>query len=238
MAQPKVSVVMPYWNRPYLVSNAIHSILDQTFEDFELIIVDDGSEDQEIDHIVRRFGDKRIRVLRTEHKGLVHARNYGNKHAKADIIMQQDSDDLSLPDRIEKLFPYMKDYDVVVSGLYINVWSDAQECISRLYIPALPIDKKRILKEQYLPGIPMYKKSVWKSNPFRMETQHAYDWMMWLDWIYSHFKIKYLNEGLYEYIRQESSCSIIFEKDGRRKQSFEKIKEIMKKEYGVTAMAS
>ena len=225
---------MPYWNRAELVSNAIHSIIDQTFENWELIIVDDGSDDQEINHIIRRFGDKRVRALRTEHKGLVHARNYGNKHAKSNVILHQDSDDLSLPDRIEKMLPHMKDYDVVTAGLYINVWSEVQQCISRLYVPAKEADKKEILKGQYLSGVTMYRKELWKRNPFRMETQHAYDWMMWLDWIYSGAVIKSLDVGLYEYVRQEDSVSIRFEKEGLRQQSIKEINKIIKSEYNVT----
>lgn len=229
--RPLISVVCPVWNRAHTINNAIHSILDQTYKDFEMIIVDDGSDDEEIRLKVAQFGDSRLKYVRTAHQGVVAARNYGNSLAKGEWILMQDSDDLSLPDRMEKLLAISDGADIVVSGLYVNVWSAIRECISRIYVPCLPESFQNILKEQAIPGIPMYKKSVWEKKPFRMETQYAYDWMMWLDWIYSGFLTQTTNTGLYEYVRQEDSVSIRFEQEGLRTKSLKEIAKIMMKEY-------
>lgn len=230
--QPAISVVMPTYNRQSLISNAIQSIINQTFKDWELIIIDDGSDDKQTGQIVRNFGDERIRYVWKEHEGLVAARNYGNQLAEADVIAVQDSDDLSFPDRFEKMFPYLRSYDVVYSGLYVNMWEESKNCISRLYVPADPPDQARLLKGQYIPGHPLYRRNIWEIRPFRMETQFAYDWMMYLDWMFSGCKFKAVNEGLYEYVRQEDSASVLFEQDGRRQQSFNDITRIMREEYG------
>ncbi len=230
--RPKLSVVMPHWNQQHLIKNAIESILNQTFQDWELIIVDDGSSDFTLPHIVKEFDDNRIKLLEIPHQGLVTARNFGIEMAKAPIIVTQDSDDLSMPDRLEKIYNNMKGFDVLIHSAYSNWWNDKNQCIHREYIRALPVDKERLKKEQYLPGWPAFRKELWLKKPFRYETEYAYDWMMHIDWVFSGAKYKVLDEGLYEYVRHQGSISHQFEKDGRRQKSMEKIKGILKNEYG------
>jgi len=247
LAKPKVSVVMPVFNQTHLISNAIQSILNQTMQNWELIIVDDGSQQNvpvfyaqtgvtkyvSLVDIVNSFKDERIFLHWQPHQGLVAARNAGNSIAKADVIAVQDADDLSMPDRLEKCLNWInKGYDVVYHGAYINMWEKEKFCITRKYMPAYKFSKKFLLTSQYITGWPVYKKKCWVKKPFREETQFAYDWMMFLDWAFSGFKFKDLDEGLYEYVRHENSASITFERDGRRQESMKKIKEILHKEYG------
>src|SRR3990167_4774329 len=238
-AVSSVSVVMPHYNQSHLIGNAINSIRNQTMEDWELIVVDDGSQKFHLDLIrtlLEKFNDKRIIFCPMVHGGLVAARNYGNTVARADIIAVQDADDLSMPDRLEKCIGKLKWADVVYHGAYINMWDAGVSAIGRKYLPAESFDKKRLLSGQYIPGWPIYRKSVWGKKPFRIETQFLYDWMMCLDWAYSGFKFASLNLGLYEYVRQENSASITFERDGRREQSRKEIIRIMKEEYGQTIL--
>lgn len=226
-----VSVVMPAWNAERTIANAINSILNQTFLDWELIIVDDGSEDNTLRVVNQFLGDMRIRVIKKVHTGLVDSRNRGIQETKADIILTQDADDLSMPDRIEKCLEAIRGKDIVYHGAYLNMWDKQNNCIGRKYLPAKPFNRHQLLQGQYINGWPMFRKHVWQKKPFRMETQFAYDWMQYIDWAFSGFTFKALDVGLYEYVRHENSASIQFEKDGRRQQSFEKIKEIMKNEY-------
>src|SRR5205085_8762397 len=85
---------------------AVQSILDQTFDDFELIIVDDGSADGSYD-VVAQFGDSRIRIVRQTNHGLVDALNTGIRLARAPLIARQDADDISLPNRLERESAWM-----------------------------------------------------------------------------------------------------------------------------------
>ena len=181
---------------------------------------------------VNKFKDQRIRYFPIPHCGLVNARNIGNALAQADIIVLQDADDLSMPDRLEKCFKAIKEADVVYHGLYVNMWDKQFNCIGREYVSAQPFNKWKLLQGQYIPGACVFRKKCWEKKPFRMETQFAFDYMMHLDFAFSGFKYKALNEGLYEYVRHENSASIIYEKDGRRKQSMEAIKKIVQEEYG------
>lgn len=240
MAVPIISAVMPHFNQSHLVSNAVMSILNQTIQDWELIIVDDGSEQNhwnKLRYALEQFNDSRIKMYSFEfNHGLVEARTYGNQLSQTEIIAVQDADDLSLPDRFEKCLKAIEDADVVIHGAYINMWDTKFNCITRKYLPPGNPDKKEILKGQNLTGWPIFRKNVWKEKPYRKETEYMYDWSCHLDWLFSGYTYKAINEGLYEYVRHENSASITFEKDGRRAKSREQIKTIMKKEYGQTIL--
>lgn len=104
----RVSVVMAGRNsNPALLKEAINSVLNQTFKDFEFIIVDDGS-DKPLESIVHSVSsDQRISVYRIESSGLGAALNYGIKHSSGDLIARIDDDDISLPTRFEKQVAFM-----------------------------------------------------------------------------------------------------------------------------------
>jgi len=95
-----VSVVMPVWNGEEYLAESIDSILGQTFKDFELIVVDDGSTDRTLE-ILGSYRDERLRVHRRDHGGIVLALNYGLEVAEGKWIARQDADDISLPHRLE-----------------------------------------------------------------------------------------------------------------------------------------
>ena len=92
MNTPRMSVVMPVYNVEAYIEEAIQSVLDQTFEDFELIVVDDGGPDSSI-ALARAFSDPRIRIVSQANRGLAGARNTGIAEARAAYIALLDSDD-------------------------------------------------------------------------------------------------------------------------------------------------
>lgn len=95
-----VSIVVPTYNREKELSRAIRSIMQQTYEEYEIIVVDDGSTDHTM-AVVQQFGDDRIRYIRLEHnQGAGHARNIGIQQARYDYIAFLDSDDEWLPDKL------------------------------------------------------------------------------------------------------------------------------------------
>lgn len=99
---PKVSVIIPTYNRAYLLGETIQSVLDQTYQDFELIISDDGSTD-DTDEVVEGFNDARIRYVRREVNsgGCPAPRNAGLRVARGEYIAFVDSDDIWLPNKLE-----------------------------------------------------------------------------------------------------------------------------------------
>ncbi|MDG0993504.1 MAG: glycosyltransferase family 2 protein [Akkermansiaceae bacterium] len=101
-SSPAISVVMPCFNSAHTVRRAIESIQTQSITSWELIVVDDGSTDSSAEIVASMAkNDLRIRFIRTPHGGVVSASNYGFSLAKADVIARMDSDDVSLPTRLE-----------------------------------------------------------------------------------------------------------------------------------------
>ena len=144
-----VSVIIPTYNRAHLIGRAIQSVLNQTYQDFELIVVDDGSTDNTED-IIRQFQekDKRIRYIKHDkNKGGSAARNTGIKNSVGKYIAFQDSDDEWLPKKLEKQMKIFKkespNLGIVYTGFYRIKDSEKK------YIPSHEIVKKegRIYEE-------------------------------------------------------------------------------------------
>lgn len=93
MTPPLISIVVPVYNVERYILRCVSSIMNQTFANFELLMIDDGSSDNSISLIQNYFQDKRIKILRKKNGGLSDARNFGLKHAIGDYIWFIDSDD-------------------------------------------------------------------------------------------------------------------------------------------------
>lgn len=123
--RPVVSVVMPAHNAADFIDDAIHSVLGQTFADFELLIVDDASTDKTLE-VVGQFGDERIRVISCKRNGgAAKARNRGVRAARGRYIAFIDADDLWQPSKLEKQVAFMRERNSAFSfGSY--VFADAK----------------------------------------------------------------------------------------------------------------
>lgn len=105
---PSISIVMGAYNAQRFLGEAIESLLGQTLADFELIVVDDGSQDSTFD-ILRRYQAKDARVLplRIAHGGIVDAANAGIRASRAELIARADADDVYMPDRLRKQYDFL-----------------------------------------------------------------------------------------------------------------------------------
>lgn len=103
----QVSVIIPVYGVENYIAATIESVLAQTYQNFELLIVDDASPDRSIE-ICQQFTDPRIKIIRQENRGLAGARNTGIRQAQGDYIAFLDGDDLWLPDKLEKHLQHLE----------------------------------------------------------------------------------------------------------------------------------
>lgn len=112
-----ISVVLPVYNGGDYLKDAIESILNQSYKNFEFIIINDGSNDDSID-VIRQYEtlDNRIKVIDRENRGLIATLNEGIENSKGNFIARMDQDDISLPDRLEIQYNYMLENTLDICG--------------------------------------------------------------------------------------------------------------------------
>ena len=152
---PAVSVVIATYNRANYLRETIDSVLSQRFQDFELIVVDDGSTD-ETRRVVAPYGS-RVRYFYQENCGPSAARNLGARNASAGWVSIQDSDDLCLPNHLETLYGYANKHPesgmVFANGSYLGGPAHDRETI-------IPAAKSRRLAEQGVRLEDLFDKSI------------------------------------------------------------------------------
>lgn len=150
LAYPIISVIMPCYNRQEYVADAIESILNQTYTNFEFIIIDDCSTDNTYE-IIKKYAeiDKRIIALQNEeNKGIVYTLNRGFGLARGKYIARMDDDDISLPQRFEKQIKYMEEHeDVTVLGSLIETFPHA----GGSWCPSVSTDLTKLLLHFFNP---------------------------------------------------------------------------------------
>ena len=96
------SVVIPLYNKANYIENTLKSVLDQTFTDYEIIVINDGSTD-ESEAVVRQFNDKRIQIFHQKNQGVSVTRNLGIEKSTGKLIAFLDADDYWLPNHLQEL---------------------------------------------------------------------------------------------------------------------------------------
>jgi len=199
---PKISVILPTYNRGNLLPRAIQSVLNQTYQDFELILVDDGSMDN-TEEVVKSFGKEKgiVYLKHKKNRGAPAARNTGIKVAKGEYIAFQDSDDEWLPDKIEKQIKIFEHSEKIVGVVYSGFWKIKDD--RKIYIPSKGIAKKEgsilkgLLWENFV-GLPtaMVRVEVFnKMGTFDELLPQLQDWELWIRFS-KHYLFKYINEAL------------------------------------------
>ncbi|GHU05641.1 hypothetical protein FACS1894205_5940 [Alphaproteobacteria bacterium] len=225
---PKVSVLLPAYNAEKYIAEAIQSILDQTFTDFEFIIINDGSKDNTV-KIIRQFVDPRIIFIDNEqNSGLIAALNQGLDLARGEYIARMDADDISLPTRFAKQVAFMDaNQDVGVLGSWVQWFGD--DCGERVLRRDSAVGFFEVLRDCPVahPTV-MLRKSVFDKYDLRYDSDYVNceDYELWSRAIY-YTKIVNLPEILLKYRRHDlnhdSSLSAI-QKDVRHR-DIERIKQ-------------
>jgi glycosyltransferase involved in cell wall biosynthesis len=122
-----VSVVMPVFNAARYLRESMKSILNQTFTEFEFILVNDGSSDDSV-NIIKSYNDKRIKLIQQENQGVAGALNTGLRMSEGKYIIRADADDLNHPMRIEKQVGFLeKNSEYILVASYVKVIDEEGE---------------------------------------------------------------------------------------------------------------
>lgn len=189
---PLISVVLPVYNCALYIEDAINSVLNQTIQDFEIIIIDDCSVDNTV-NLIQAINDSRIRlIIKEQNAGLVDSLNIGFKEAKGKYIARMDGDDISLPNRFQKqleilennpdikacgcwlrefgysnkIISHKENHDEIVSRLLLSCsMSLCSAMLERLWATDFKFDKKKLHVEDY----DFWSKMGWKGKFYNIQ---------------------------------------------------------------------
>ncbi len=211
---PLISVLMPVYNGQQYLAEAIASILNQTYQHFELLIINDGSSDNS-EQIIKGFEDLRIVYIKNEtNKGLIFTLNRGIELSKGAFIARMDADDISVANRFEKqIQEFKKDEKLVVCGSFIKTFGNGSERL----IDYMPDSNAEILSSIFFtcpfahPSVMIKKESLLKLNEFyREDYKHSEDYDLWSRLVFVGSS-KNIPEFLLNYRVHDKQVSTVFE---------------------------
>lgn len=211
---PKVTVIMSVYNGEKFVGSAIKSILAQTFNDFEFIVINDGSTDK-TSEILATFDDQRIKVIHQSNMGLTKSLNKGIQLARGEYIARMDSDDVALPERLEKQVKFMDaNPDVGVVGTAYYEIDACGKIIGKKTFPICDKELKKVLI-RYNPlfhGSVMIRRSVFEQvGLYNEQFQKSQDYELWFR-VIKHFKLANLSEPLMMRRYTPTNISVAYER--------------------------
>jgi len=183
-AVPLVSIVMPVYNTAQYLDEAINSILAQSFQDFEFIIINDGSTDGSAD-ILERYSriDNRIKLFHQENKGVIASLNKGCQAARGKYIARMDSDDISLPDRLSIQVTLMEaNPNIGICGTWIKRFGEVNEHIIQLPTESEEIRTKLLFMSVLAHPTVMMRRNLMIASAlyYRNDFVHAEDYDLWV----------------------------------------------------------
>jgi len=210
----KVSILMPVYNAEKYLSEAIDSILSQTFNDWELIIINDGSTDNS-ETIISGYDDNRIYYTKNkENIGLIRTLNKGIDLCHGEYIARMDADDISLPKRLKKQIDFLdKNPDYLMCGTNASVINNLGGITGKIR----NLSDNKFLQIHLLFSVPfvhpsvMIRKEVLQENRYNGNFKHVEDYELWCR-IAKQGKIANLEEELFEYRWHDSNVSVLYNK--------------------------
>ncbi|WP_298764376.1 glycosyltransferase family 2 protein [uncultured Polaribacter sp.] len=232
--KPKVSVVIPCYNDKDYIEETLESVLKQTFKDFEIIIVDDGS-NYETKEVLKKLNFKNVNILEQENRGLSNARNNGFKKAKGEYVLTIDSDDTFDKTFLEKaVFILDKEKKVSAISSYCNIFVEDYKIIKK-HIPKGG-NLNNFLFDNNSTSFALIRKSVW-NNIGGYDEKMIYgfeDWEFWISLTKQGGEVYIIKEFLFNYRHKKRSMSKIAKTNYREKNLsyiYKKHKDIYKEHF-------
>ena len=209
---PLVSVLFPVYNGAYYLEESIQSILDQTYDNFEIIIIDDGSSDDSTS-VIQNFSDSRIRFYKNEtNQGLAATLNRAINLSKGYYLARQDQDDFSLPQRFEKQVGFLEshpDYGIVGTWAKVRRGTKENERVIEPPTDSLTIKFELLFENQFVHSSVMIRKEVFERIGLystNISRQPPEDYELWSR-IARKFELSNIPEILHVYNRLPNSMS-------------------------------
>lgn len=235
---PLVSVVLAIYNGEKYMNQAIESILSQTFTDFELIIIDDGSKDK-TPELLSKFTDPRIRIITNNpNKGLVYSLNLGIAESKGKYIARMDADDISLPERLQRQVDFMENHpEIGICGAwFLSFDDDLKENNIVRYPPSdIKLRAQMFVMTPFCHPSVMIRKSVLEKHQLEYSYNYyrAEDYGLWVE-LLQFTQGATIPEVLLHYRRHESNETVLADKNPTDKVStVSKIHKRIMELYGI-----
>lgn len=201
-----ISVVMSTYNDEKYLKESIESILNQTYENFEFIIINDGSTDNSL-NLIQKYAlrDDRIVLISRKNKGFVVSLNDGIRIARGKYIARMDADDISLPERFEKQMKYIKANNIDILATYMDGFGERQGENIEDWYKWYNLDKKEMPVEKAIldrcfighPTVIM-KSDIAKNLLYNEEFKCAEDYDLWMRAFLCNYRIDILEEYLFK----------------------------------------
>jgi hypothetical protein len=210
---PRISVILPVYNAEAFLAAAVGSILAQTFRDFELIAIDDGSTDRTatiLDDLAQQ--DDRIVVIRQRNAGVVAALNRGLALARGEFVARMDADDMARPQRFARQMTFLDAYpDVAVVGSAVTLVDATGSVLGDVRYPESAQAVAEFLETGSPlahPAVMMRRAVIIAAGGYRAAFQYAEDYDLWLR-LAEHHKLANLPDRLLLYRQHEAKLSVV-----------------------------
>jgi len=206
---PRITVLMPVYNVESFIKESIVSILNQSYSDFELLIIDDASTDDTVNRIIE-FSDSRIKLIKKpKNLGLIDSLNLGIKLAKGQYIARMDGDDISTPDRFQKqLDILLNNPEIKACGCWLQRFGNHGKIIKHKEFHE-EIVAELLMQCSMSLGSVMFEKKALESYSFDENKKHVEDYDFWsrVSWI---CKLYNIQEVLYYYRSHDTQVTKLF----------------------------
>ena len=205
--QPLVSVIMSVYNGEKYLDEAIQSVLDQTYKNFEFIIINDGSLDRSLE-IIKKYEEKdtRIVIITRKNKGLIASLNEGIEKAKGKYIARMDADDICLIDRFEEQISFMHKNNLDLCGSWVLPFNSDKDMTVWKY-PETHNDTtfRLFFMSSFAHPSVMMKKSIFQT--LKYENEVAEDYSLWCDIVTKGYKVGNIQKVLLRYRMHENQIT-------------------------------
>lgn len=226
MGNQKVTVLLPVYNGETYLLEAIESILNQTFTDFEFLIIDDGSTDNTWD-ILNKFNDSRIRLIKNnQNMGITKTLNKGLQLARGNYVARMDADDICFPERLQRQKAFLDDnLNFAMVGSWIEVIDEVGRKIKRINFPIVSycLRWRLLYTNTFVHSAVMFRKNaVLDIGGYLDNYRHAEDYDLWSR-LSTHWKVANIPAVLVSWRSCRESVSV--KNANKQKEKTEQIAE-------------